>query len=226
MGLAGLAALTDFVEAGGTLLVEGSTSSIFPVFGVTPGVTLETPTSLVAPGSIHRGVIVDRSSPIAYGYDGAQLPVFFRNDVVLRVGGRGAGAGPGPWQNTTPMATTPALSPLRLPAARDDDPDAAADPFDALRRRFQDSGPDDPRVVLAFPDDPNLMLLSGTLSGGEALAGRAQVVDAPLGEGHVVMFSIRPFWRWQTQGTFFLGFNTILNWNDLGAGRRPEPPVS
>ena len=47
---------------------------------------------------------------------------------------------------------------------------------------------------------------------------RAQIVDAPLGEGHVVMFAIRPFWRWQTQGTFFLAFNTILNWNDLDAG--------
>jgi hypothetical protein len=33
------------------------------------------------------------------------------------------------------------------------------------------------------------------------------------------MFAIRPFWRWQTQGTYFLGFNAILNWNDLGAGR-------
>ena len=68
----------------------------------------------------------------------------------------------------------------------------------------------------AYQDD---MLLSGTLAGGEALSNRAQVVDAPLGKGHVVMFAIRPFWRWQTQGTFFLGFNTILNWNDLDAGR-------
>jgi hypothetical protein len=33
------------------------------------------------------------------------------------------------------------------------------------------------------------------------------------------MFGIRPFWRWQTHGTFFLGFNSILHWNDLGAGR-------
>ena len=230
MGLEGLAALTDFVEAGGTLLVEGSTSSIFPVFGVTPGVTLESPASLVAPGSIHRGVIVDPSSPIAYGYDGGQLPVFFRNDLVLRVGGRGAGAGPGPWQNTTPMASTPDLSPLQLSAGDNDNGDSVDatgdDPFDAMRRRFQESDPDEPRVVLAFPEDPSLMLLSGTLSGGEALAGRAQVVDAPLGDGHVVMFSIRPFWRWQTQGTFFLGFNTILNWNDLSAGRAGEPPVS
>jgi hypothetical protein len=78
---------------------------------------------------------------------------------------------------------------------------------------------DRPRVVLRFPQSASDMLLSGTLDGGEALSGRAQVVDVPVGKGHVVMFAIRPFWRWQTQGTFFLGFNTILNWNDLDAGR-------
>ncbi len=78
-----------------------------------------------------------------------------------------------------------------------------------------------PRVVLSFPENPNDMLLSGTLAGGQALSGRAQVVDARVGDGHVVMFAIRPFWRWQTQSTFFLGFNAILNWNDLDAGKAP-----
>jgi hypothetical protein len=72
---------------------------------------------------------------------------------------------------------------------------------------------------MQFPSDTSQMLLSGTLAGGRTLANKAQIVDAPLGDGHVVMFAIRPFWRWQTQGTYMLGFNTILNWNDLGAGR-------
>jgi hypothetical protein len=80
-----------------------------------------------------------------------------------------------------------------------------------------------PRVIVQFPADPNQMLLSGVLVGGEALANRAQVVDIPVGQGHVVSFAIRPFWRWQTQGTFFFGFNTILNWNDLDAGRPAAP---
>jgi hypothetical protein len=34
-----------------------------------------------------------------------------------------------------------------------------------------------------------------------------------------VMFALRPFWRWQSQGTYTLGFNAIMNWNDLDAGR-------
>ena len=72
---------------------------------------------------------------------------------------------------------------------------------------------------MQFAADTASMQLSGTLAGGRVLSSRAQIVDAPVGEGHVVMFAIRPFWRWQTQGTYMLGFNTILNWNDLDAGK-------
>jgi hypothetical protein len=78
-----------------------------------------------------------------------------------------------------------------------------------------------PRVLLSFPTDPNDLLLSGLLAGGETLAGGAVAIDSPLGKGHVVMFANRPYWRWQTQGNFFLGFNAILNWNDLDAGKTP-----
>ncbi|MEP6509743.1 MAG: hypothetical protein ABJC63_16060, partial [Gemmatimonadales bacterium] len=75
------------------------------------------------------------------------------------------------------------------------------------------------RVILQFPEKPSDMLLSGTLEGGAALSNRAQLVDESIGTGHLVMFAIRPFWRWQTQGTFALGFNAILNWNHLNAGQ-------
>ena len=79
-----------------------------------------------------------------------------------------------------------------------------------------------PRVVLSFPTRPADMLLSGELAGGENLTGRSLAIDQPLGQGHVVMFALRPFWRWQTQGTFALGFNTIVNWDHLDAGK-PAP---
>jgi hypothetical protein len=39
------------------------------------------------------------------------------------------------------------------------------------------------------------------------------------------MFSIRPFWRWQTHGTYILGFNAIMHWNDLGAGAPVAQPA-
>ena len=46
------------------------------------------------------------------------------------------------------------------------------------------------------------------------------VIDALLGDGHVVLFSTNPFWRGQTKGSYFLVFNAILNFDNLNAGRK------
>ena len=241
MGLEGLTELVKFVREGGTLITEGSTATIFPEYSLVTGMTVESPDGLFARGSVMRGVFADRKSPIAYGYD-AQVPVYFSQEPVLFVasggttttGGGGGGAAapaiPGVGMNITPMASA---SQQRLSAW---DPEAAARSDGQGRGsrgkgrqaqtpaqgdgRGSSAGEPRPRVVLQFPSDPAEMLLSGTLVGGQALANRAQIVDVPLGEGHLVAFAIRPFWRWQTQGTYFLGFNTLLNWNDLDAGGR------
>ena len=50
-------------------------------------------------------------------------------------------------------------------------------------------------------------------------SGRRQVVDVPRGQGHVVLFANNPMWRQQTQGSFFLLFNALLNFDNLNAGR-------
>jgi hypothetical protein len=75
------------------------------------------------------------------------------------------------------------------------------------------------RVVMQFPSNPAEIVLSGSLAGTERLTGRPLVVDQRLGSGHLVMYSLRPFWRWQTHGAYPLVFNAILHWNDLDAGQ-------
>ncbi|HET7584254.1 MAG TPA: M14 family zinc carboxypeptidase [Gemmatimonadaceae bacterium] len=264
IGLDGIQALYEFVQQGGTLIVEGGTSTIFPSYNLTPGVTIEEPDSLFARGSVMRGVIADMTSPIVYGYGRDELPVYFNQGPVMRVQGAGGGfggfgrRGSSVGQDVTPMATPMPLSPWN--------PDGARAGGDSARRRGagargaraaaesasaerggagarggaggasaqttvsrggarggaaaeSDTASDGPRLIMRFPQRPADMLLSGTLLGGEALSNRAQVVDERVGKGHIVMFAIRPFWRWQTQGTYMLGFNAIMNWNDLDAGR-------
>ncbi|HTE87094.1 MAG TPA: hypothetical protein VK821_20475, partial [Dehalococcoidia bacterium] len=71
-------------------------------------------------------------------------------------------------------------------------------------------------VILRFHDKADSLLVSGLLVGGDELAGKAAVVDAPVGSGHVVMFGIRPLWRWESQGSFALALNAIANWDHLG----------
>jgi hypothetical protein len=284
VGEAGFKALYEFVQQGGTLITEGSTSSILPDLGLTPGVKVENPPTLFARGTILRGVIADAKSPLVYGYQHSEVPVYFSSGPVLNAG---AGAPPpvtmagdttnraapnagGPGapaatpgrnaarpqgQNVTPMAV-----PLKLSGW---DPDHTGSPYGQLPQSRDDSlaaagrggrggggggggfggggfgggnrGPQslpgvtaDPsartRVVLQFPTKAEDMLLSGTLEGGNTLQSRAQLVDESVGQGHIVMFAIRPFWRWQTQGTFAMGFNAILNWNDLDAGKAAPAP--
>lgn len=75
-----------------------------------------------------------------------------------------------------------------------------------------------PRVVVGFHGRADSLLVSGMLESGGELAGRPAVLDVGYGRGHVVLFAIRPFWRWETQGSFALVFNAILNWNDLSLG--------
>jgi hypothetical protein len=75
-----------------------------------------------------------------------------------------------------------------------------------------------PRVVLRYSDAKEL-LVSGLLDGGSELAQHAAVIDVPLDRGHVVLFSNNPFWRGETQGSYFLVFNAILNAGHLDAGR-------
>ena len=91
MGMEGLLELVKFVREGGTLLVEGSTSVIFPEYGDhrrRHGRDRRRSSSRAARSCAACSPIA--KSPIAYGYD-AQVPVYFNQDPVLNVGGGGFG---------------------------------------------------------------------------------------------------------------------------------------
>jgi hypothetical protein len=76
-----------------------------------------------------------------------------------------------------------------------------------------------PRVVLRYANN-NELLVSGLLDQGAELAQHAAVIDSPLGDGHVLLFSNNPFWRAETKGSYFLVFNAIMNFDSLNAGRK------
>jgi hypothetical protein len=272
MGMEGLMELAKFVQEGGELITEGSTSSMMAEYDLGGGVTVEHPTGLFARGTILRGTFADLKSPIAYGYDGKDLPFYFNQDPVFSAGGgggfggRGGGGGGRGGADADAQIVTPNAAMLNIlplePAGPETTAVAAPAAGGGRGRRGGGGGgggaaagaagaagagagagrgggggggrggrgggaaaEDRARVVMHFGTDVNSLLLSGTLAGGEALSGRALAVDVPLGTGHIVLFALRPFWRWQTQGTFFLAFNAINNWDHLDAGKAPTAPA-
>jgi zinc carboxypeptidase len=200
LGLDGLAALRRFVERGGMLLVEGNTSRLPIDFGFAPTVSVAATPRLQARGAIFRAEAVTKSSPILYGYDRGELPVYFNVAPLFSVatGGRGEGGGG-------------AADEERSMSVAENRPDPSIARQTAAQRA---------RVILRFTPNVDSLLVSGLLENGNEMAGRAAVVDSPLGQGHVVLFGIRPMWRYETQGSYAMVLNALANWNALDVNER------
>ncbi|MBL8144415.1 MAG: hypothetical protein JNM38_25090 [Acidobacteria bacterium] len=234
LGFSGLANLEAFVRAGGVLVTTDDTSDLAVTFGFTPGVSITRSQRLNAPGSVVRSKVVDASSPIAYGVN-EQLSVYMNNGLIFNLsnslGGRGGRPGGKPADRPTGRGTVddPDVPQGRAPATDVPEPPKAetwqAVPLtdEQLRNPVYVIPPAQrPRVVLRYGDARDL-LVSGLLDGGGDIAQHAAVIDVPLDKGHVVLFSPNPVWRGETQGSYALVFNAIVNWEHLGAGRTLDP---
>ena len=229
LGWSGLASLKRFVDQGGVFITVDDTAGFAVNYGFTPGVTIAHPNRLRAVGDILRMKTVDSTSPIAYGYaDSLAMycsngPIFNLSSVAGGGGGRRRAD-----QRVTGRGTPddPDTVQGRPPAEIPELP--KAETWEALpltdEQRRNNGGSvippaERPRVVLRYADMKDLFV-SGLLDGGDEIAEHAAVVDVPSGRGHVVLFSTNPMWRGQTKGSYFLVFNTILNFDNLNAGRK------
>jgi len=64
------------------------------------------------------------------------------------------------------------------------------------------------RVVARYPNAH--VLASGWLLGEKVLTGRANLLDAPMGSGHIILFGMRPQYRAQSYQDFKLFFNSLV----------------
>ncbi|HUR99127.1 MAG TPA: hypothetical protein VMZ26_13760, partial [Pyrinomonadaceae bacterium] len=226
LGIQGVANLQEFIAAGGLFVTIADNASLPIDFGITSGVTIQQDArQFQARGSVLNTVFADRKSPISYGYD-EKLAVYFNQTPLLNVanvGGGGGGFGGGaPPAGERPSGRgsieDPDIVQGRPPGPELPTPTPDPSQIPPLEMR--------PRVVLRFAPEKELFV-SGMLAGGSELAGKAAVVDVPVGRGHVVMFANNPMWRHETHGSFSMLFNAILNYDNLGAGRsEPKPAAS
>jgi hypothetical protein len=229
----GVENLAAFVRNGGVLVTVENTADLAATFGLANGVSLNQPPRLHVVGSLLRTKVVDDASPIAYGLrdslavysdDGSSFSI---TNVLGARGGRFADSANAraTGRGTTEDVDVPqgrfALDPRNdVPQRKPVQPWQAAPVTDEQMRNPLTIIPPAlrPRVVLRFSDQRDL-LASGLLDGND-VAQRPVVVDAPLGKGHVVLFANNPMWRGETIGSYFLVFNTIMNFDHLDSGRK------
>ncbi|MFN2493241.1 MAG: M14 family zinc carboxypeptidase [Pyrinomonadaceae bacterium] len=227
LGWSGLANLHKFVQQGGVFLTVDDTSALAVNYGFAPGVSIARPVRLKAVGDILRIKTLDASSPIAYGY-GDSLAMYCANGPIFNISNFATGRGGGPPRASRATGrgtpddpdTVQGRPPVDVPEIPKVETWQAFPVTDEQRRNAVSLIPpsERPRVVLRYADMKELFV-SGLLDGGDELAQHAAVIDVPQGRGHVVLFSTNPIWRGQTKGSYFLVFNTILNFDNLNVGR-------
>jgi hypothetical protein len=222
--------LQRFVEQGG-LFIPITTNVNLPIdYGMIESVAVIRPKNLKARGTIMQTRIIDRQSPVLYGY-GRSLGVISNGHPVLETGMKALfgdldfdemlygkpkqprESGRGGLKDPDVVQGRPAEPPKITGAGTGIPPE--------FRDRFNIYAPPDLltiRVLLRF-ERANRLLVSGMLEGAEELQNRAALVDVPKGKGHILLFAFNPMWRYETQGNFSLIFNAALNYNNLDAGR-------
>ena len=234
LGLEGVLHLKHFVEAGGVFVTMARASNLPIHFGLADGVSVRPTPGMWARGGVFATRVTDEASPIGYGYD--DLGVAFNTAPVFRVGGGGGGfggffGGGGAGAQSRGPGDTTARRTGRGGTDEDDiiqgrARDLGVAGVEAFREAEEDdespgggasSGAptDHIRIVMRFAAQTDDLLISGGLKNGQALANAPAVVDVPVGDGHVVMFSFNPFWRGHTHGSYALLFNTLMHHDAL-----------
>jgi hypothetical protein len=235
LGWRGVAHIQDFVRKGGVFITAMDTADFAVSTGLTPGLSIAARQRMRIVGSVVRSKTIDATSPVAYGY-GDNLAIWCDNGPIFNIssmfgarGGRRLGPDDG-GNRPTGRGTADEQDVPQGRLGADVPAEVKTDLWQAvpitdeqLRNGINVIPPAmRPRVVLRYADTREL-LVSGLVEAGVEIAQHAAVVDVPFEKGHVVAFSNNPIWRGETEGSYFLVFNTLLNFDQLDAGRKLDP---
>ncbi len=193
IGAAGAAKLKAFVEAGGTLVLQGR-STMLPI-DQNWGIGVSVPASVAAM---------------------AAVPVPDDPEAIPDFGGAPPAAAGIAGVDAAPAAGCPG-SIVRIKVDPTTQVGYGYDEVEALwcesSTPYFSGVSGDATVVATYPTaDDGALLLSGYLSdtADAGLRGKIAIVDAPLGAGHVVLLAPNTLYRAQSTGTFMFFWNALL----------------
>jgi hypothetical protein len=182
-------------------------------------------------GAVVGTQLVDGASPIAYGYD-EKIPAYCDDGVIFSLssvagGRRRRHLGPDMKQRPTGRGTKddPDFAVGREGAEVPEEQESEVWEFPPLTSEQTHNNArvippaNRARVVLRYANAKDL-LISGLVDGGGDIAQHPAVLDVPVGQGHLVLFSINPVYRGETRGTYSLVLNAVMNFDNLNAGRK------
>jgi hypothetical protein len=231
LGWEGVAHLQAFVAQGGVLLTATDTSKFALSIGLADGVNVGTPQKMNIVGSVVGTRLVDAASPIAYGYDEKVAaycdngPIFSLSSIAGERRRRRLGSGTTERPTGRGTVDDPDFAVGRAGVEAPEEPSTEVWENPPVLDEQKINGfrvipmASRPRVILRYADSKDF-LISGLVEGADEIAQHPAVVDVPSGNGHVVLFSINPVYRGETRGTYSLVLNTILNFDNLNAGRK------
>ena len=227
LGYEGLAHLKKFVEEGGLLITCEDTAQFAIETGLAPGVSVAPHDDARVVGSVLNATFVARDNPIASGF-GANVPVMSANGMVFNVSNTLGRAGGrvlmDPYsQRPTGRGSVDDSDEVQGRKITEPEPLKKQQPWEA-RALDEEQTRNNPQVipenlrpeVILRLSDAKSLLLDGLLDKGGSIAEHAEVVDAHLGQGNVLLFGNNPIYRGETIGTYPLVFNAILNFQHLG----------
>jgi hypothetical protein len=247
MQLEGVLHVRDFVRNGGVVVAATSSADTLLQAGIVRGVTMQqAPSTSRVVGSLLRTAQPDETSPIMYGVP-ANLAVYSDRGDTLNAGGGAAvvvvarahplpvlrpAAAPQPAadaeaarrsgrQDAAPSMTRTSSRAGRWAKARSRPPlpcptrtmgGPAAPTTSRRSKRGRASCCASPRRSSSWSPACSTAARTSRI--------KAVAVDVPLQKGHIVVFANNPIYRGETIGSYFMVFNSILSFDNLGAGRK------
>ena len=194
MGLNGLDNLFRFVREGGVLITLGNAGTLVVEGGLVRDLRRVRDSELRTPGSELRARFRRAGHPIAWGYDEI-ISVFRRDDPLWEVRERSA-------HHVILQYGT------ALPGEKSGEDEGEGGDSDGERRdddgRPREGEGEDPE------DESTDLVLAGLLKGRKQIDGKPAVIDVPVGEGRVILFSFNPLHRYLNHSDFRLVYNAMV----------------